>query len=176
MLFLFTFQKSASNHHFIHPHFHCTKISKPEKHNYFFPHSNYITQLINLFYALYINFYAKNQESTFCLLSLADKMCPLFACFSTLCFLISKVYQANNPEDIYESKNGLTWRKEYIINRHGNNQGQIVITLKNIGEGIALSPFYEINLTQKTNEEEFPTFVNKCFHLKKINYALAKNL
>jgi len=103
-------------------------------------------------------------------------MCPLFACFSTLCFLISKVYQANNPEDIYESKNGLTWRKEYIINRHGNNQGQIVITLKNIGEGIALSPFYEINLTQKTNEEEFPTFVNKCFHLKKINYALAKNL
>lgn len=81
-------------------------------------------------------------------------------------FLISNVYQANNPGDIYESKNGLTWRKEYIINKYGTNQGQIVITLKNIGEGIALSPFCEINLLQKTNEETFPAFVNKGDNLE----------
>ena len=90
-------------------------------------------------------------------------------------FLISKVYQANNPGDIYESKNGLTWRKEYIINRYGNNQGQVVITLKNIGEGVALSPFYEINLMQKIKEDEFPTFVNKGDCIE-ITYNLQKLL
>ena len=94
---------------------------------------------------------------------------------STPFFLISKVYQANNPEDIYESKNGVTWQKEYIINRHGHNQGQIVIILKNIGEGIALSPFYEINLIQKTNKDDFPTYIDKGNFLQ-ITYNLQKIL
>lgn len=76
-------------------------------------------------------------------------------------FTIEKVYQDNVTKEICESANGLTWQKEYIINRHGDNQGQIVITLRNIGEGIALSPCYEISILPNITPKNIPTFINK---------------
>ena len=89
-------------------------------------------------------------------------------------FLITKVHEANSIVDDHKSLNGQIWKKEYFINQHGNNQGQIIIVLSNIGEGIALSPAYNINLSSTTMKEHFPAFINKG-DLLEIRYNL-KNL
>lgn len=74
-------------------------------------------------------------------------------------FIIEKV--SNNTDELYESQNGLTWENEYIINRYENHQEQVTISLTNIGEGMALSPNYVIDLLPNNNNIILPIYVSK---------------
>ena len=89
-------------------------------------------------------------------------------------FLITKVDEGNSIVDDHKFLSEQIWQKEYFTNRHGNNQDQIIIVLSNIGEGIALSPTYKINLSSTTMKEYLPVFINKG-DLLEIPYDL-KNL
>lgn len=90
-------------------------------------------------------------------------------------FVIEKVYQINNSDIFDKSENGLTWQIQYIINKYGNNQGEFIITLKNIGDGIAISPEYDICLSQNYEKKTIPKFINKGDDIELI-YDLQKLL
>ena len=60
--------------------------------------------------------------------------------------IIEKVYLDNGQGDFDESQDGLTWKKEYGISKYKKDLGKIIIVVRNIGEGIAIAPKYQIDL------------------------------
>lgn len=75
-------------------------------------------------------------------------------------FIIEKVYLNNNQGDFDEFEDGLTWKKDYEISKYKKNCGKIFILLRNIGEGIAITPKYQIDLSVEI-VGTIPKFVKK---------------
>lgn len=60
-------------------------------------------------------------------------------------FIIDLVYQSEDHKNFTKSDDGVTWQKKISISRQQTGQKEIIIALKNIGEGIAIAPIYEID-------------------------------
>lgn len=77
-------------------------------------------------------------------------------------FIIDKVYLDKSQGDFVESQDGLVWAKECEISRHKpmEDQDKIVIALRNIGEGVAIAPTYNIDFPIKLSDA-IPKFIPK---------------
>lgn len=77
-------------------------------------------------------------------------------------FIIDKVFLEKSHGDFYESWDGMTWTKEYEISRHKRKEEHenIVIVLKNIGEGAAIAPEVVFNPHLEVTKT-IPKFVQK---------------
>ena len=60
-------------------------------------------------------------------------------------FIIDMVYQDDDHNTFTKLDDGVTWQKKISISRLQTGQKEIIIALKNIGEGIAIAPIYEID-------------------------------
>lgn len=77
-------------------------------------------------------------------------------------FIIDKVFLDKNQGDFVETQSDLAWERECEISRHKpkDNQDKIVITLRNIGEGIAIAPEYHLSFPIKLTDT-IPKFVQR---------------
>lgn len=73
--------------------------------------------------------------------------------------VIEKVY-LDNDQNEYISQDGLTWKIDYMISRYRSDLGKIIIKLRNIGEGIAIAPKYQIDLPIEI-VGKIPKFIKK---------------
>lgn len=85
-------------------------------------------------------------------------------------FIIEKVYQDNSHNEFDELHDKRIWKKEYEISKYKKTSGKIIIVLKNIGEGVAISPKYQNDL-QTQIVGTIPKFVQKNDFLE-IDYDL----
>lgn len=76
-------------------------------------------------------------------------------------FIIENVYERTSEKSSYDYQNNLIWEKEYYVTKYGTLQGDFVIKLQNIGEGVAILPTYEGDLLQILDPEKNPKFINK---------------
>lgn len=91
-------------------------------------------------------------------------------------FVIEGIVQLGSAQEFQKKEDG-TWTKGYKISDSGNlnekEAGIIGITLKNIGEGVALTPFYQIDMFASTIVSEH--IVSKDTSIR-LSYDLQKNL
>lgn len=80
-------------------------------------------------------------------------------------FAIEQVYQENSQENFSGSQDGQAWKREYEISKYRKGQGSAIIVLRNIGDGIAITPKYQIDLPIEM-EDNPPKFVKKDDTLK----------
>lgn len=89
-------------------------------------------------------------------------------------FIIERVSDTKTKEDFNEFSNSHLWKREYIRNKYLSEHGEVFISLRNIGDGIAISPSYIVGLEPNTNES-ISKFVNKGESIE-IIFNLQKNL
>lgn len=65
-------------------------------------------------------------------------------------FLISSVSQSNNSIEFPQKRNYLAWHKDLYISDITENQNCISINLKNIGDGLAITPRYKISILSES--------------------------
>lgn len=87
-------------------------------------------------------------------------------------FIVDKVQLNKNQCIFVESPDGLTWARECEISRHTPKEDQdiIFIALRNIGEGIAIAPKYQIDCPIEASDT-IPQFIQKN-HVLTLTYNL----
>lgn len=87
-------------------------------------------------------------------------------------FIVDKVYLNKSQCNFVESSDGLTWAREFNISRYVPKEDQeiIFIALRNIGEGIAMAPKYQIDFPIEV-PDTIPKFVQKN-HVLTLTYNL----
>lgn len=75
-------------------------------------------------------------------------------------FVIDFICNLNDKEVYIKSSNGLKWEKEYVINHYKDVDKKIQISLKNIGDGIAIAPQYCIN-SKFNSSNNIPSVIGK---------------
>lgn len=113
--------------------------------------------------ALYVTIYYTKQDTE-------KQIKASQAQFNVPFFLINSVSQSNHSIEFPQKRNSLSWHKDLYISDITESQNCISIILKNIGEGLAITPRYEISLLPES-QNHTNRYIDKANYLE-IKYDL----
>lgn len=86
-------------------------------------------------------------------------------------FIIDNIYQDNNKE-IFNKNSNQEWERDYLITQYKKNSLRAMIKLKNIGDGIAINPSYQVDILQDETNDNCNVICKDDFYVLIYNLQL----